>query len=126
MTFARRVFTLAGVYGLLLMAPLYFLEPQMTAMGQPLSHPETYYGFVGVTLVFQLVFLAIGRDPERYKPLMLVGILEKAVFAGAVAALYFLGRAQGVVTVFAAIDAMLGVLFVVAWRRTQVVPFRRT
>ena len=81
MTFARRIFTLAGIYGLLVMTPMYFLEPQISAMGKPLSNPESYYGFVGVTLVFQLVFLTVGRDPERFRPIMLLGVLEKASFA---------------------------------------------
>ena len=119
MIFAKRVFTLAGVYGLLVIAPMYLLEPQMAAMGRPLSHPESYYGFVGVTLVFQLVFLMIGRDPVRYRPIMLLAGLEKASFAGAVAPLYLLGRTPGIVAGFAAIDAILGLLFVVAWRRTR-------
>ena len=114
MSFAKRVFTFAGIYGLLVMTPMYFVEPQMTAMGKPLSHPGSYYGFVGITLVFQLVFLTIGRDPERYRPLMLVGVLEKASFAGAVAPLYLMGRTEGAVTIFAAIDAVLGLLFFLA------------
>lgn len=118
MTFAKRVFTIAGIFGFLVMTPMYFLEPQMAAMGQPLSHPESYYGFVGVTLVFQLIFLTISRDPVRYRPLMLVAVLEKASFAGAVAPLYLMGRTPGVVAIFAAIDAVLGVLFFMAWRRT--------
>ena len=125
MIFAKWVFTLAGIYGLLVIAPMYVLEPQMTAMGKPLSHPESYYGFVGVTLVFQLIFLTIGRDPARYRPIMLLGVLEKASFAGAVIPLYLLGRTQGAVAVFAAIDAILGLLFFVAWNRSREVPQRR-
>lgn len=122
MTFARRIFTLAGIYGLLVMTPMYFLEPQISAMGKPLSNPEFYYGFVGVTLVFQLVFLTVGRDPERFRPIMLLGVLEKASFAGAVATLCLMGRTQGIIVIFAVIDAVLGALFLLAWMRSRATP----
>lgn len=119
MTFAKRVFTLAGIYGLAVMIPMLFLEPAMIAAGKPLSHPESYYGFVGVTLVFQLIFLMIGRDPSRYRPLMPICVLEKLSFGVAVWPLYLMGRTPGVVTIFATIDLALGALFLLTWQRTR-------
>ena len=119
MKFATRVFTWAGIFGLIVMTPMYFLEPQMIAMGQPLSHPEIYYGFVGETLVFQLIFLLIGRAPARYRPLMLAGVLEKLSFGGAVWPLYLMGRTPVTPLVFGTIDLGLGVLFLISWFRTR-------
>lgn len=119
MTFAKWVFTLAGIYGLAVMTPMLFLEPAMVAAGKPLSHPESYYGFVGVTLTFQLIFLMVGRDPSRYRPLMPICVLEKLSFGAAVWPLYLMGRTPGVVAVFATIDLMLGALFLLAWRRAR-------
>ena len=120
MEFARRVFTWAGVYGLLVMFPMYFSEIAWAQAGQPaLTHPESHYGFVGVTLVFQLIFLTIGRDPSRYRPLMLLGVLEKLVFGAAVLPLYLMGRTPGIVTIFAAVDLLLGALFFASWLRTR-------
>jgi hypothetical protein len=118
-TFAKRVFTLSGIYGLAVMTPMLFLEPAMVAAGMPLSHPESYYGFVGVTLTFQLIFLTIGRDPLRYRPLMPICVLEKLVFAAAVWPLFLMGRTPGVVTIFATVDLMLGALFALSWFRTR-------
>ena len=69
MTFAKWVFRLAGIYGIIVMAPMLFLEPAMSAAGQPLTHPENYYGFVGVTLVFQLIFLTIAWVAMRRREL---------------------------------------------------------
>ena len=110
MMFAKWVFTLAGIYGVLVMAPLYFVPPA--------GPPETHYGFVGITLAFQLMFLVIGRDPVRFRPAMPVCVLEKIVFPAAVWPLYLMGRTQGVVVVFATIDLVLAALFVTAWLRT--------
>lgn len=108
--FAKWVFTLAGIYGIVVVAPLYLVPPS-----QP---PETHYGFVGITLAFQLMFLLIGRDPVRYRPAMLVGVVEKVVFPAAVWPLFLAGRTQGPVVAFATIDLVLGALFLAAWWRT--------
>lgn len=119
MMFAKRTFTLAGIYGLAVMTPMLFLEPAMIAAGKPLSHPESYYGFIGITLTFQLIFLMVGRDPTRFRPLMPICMLEKLSFGAVIWPLFLMGRTPGVVTVFATIDLILGALFVVAWRRTR-------
>ena len=119
MTFAKWVFTLAGVYGLIVMVPMLFLERAMAAAGQPLSHPESYYGFVGVVLVFQLVFLTIATDPLRFRPIMLLGVLEKLSFGAAVYPLYIMGRTPAAVVVFATIDLFLAAMFAISWRRSR-------
>ena len=81
MTFAKWVFTIGGLFGLVMIAPLFFLEDQMAAMsGSPMTHPENYYGFVGVTFAWQLVYLVIGRNPAPYRPIMLLGALGKLIF----------------------------------------------
>jgi len=119
MRFARWVFLLAGVSGILMVVPPYFLEAKM---GQddppPITHPEYYYGFLGVTLSWQFLFLVIASDTVRYRPAMLPAMLEKASFAFAVPLLYAAGRVAGVWLVAASIDATWLVLFVVAYLRT--------
>jgi hypothetical protein len=118
--FARRVFTTAGIWGILVVLPLYFLEARIGRDDPPaLTHPEYFYGFVGVTLAWQLVYLAIGRDPERHRPIMLLGFAAKASFGSAVAVLVALGRTSPLVLAGASIDIALAVLFLVAWARTR-------
>jgi len=47
MTFARRVFTIAGIYGLLVVTPLYLLEDRIGRdQPPPITHPEFFYGFL--------------------------------------------------------------------------------
>lgn len=86
MRFARWVYLLAGIVGVLVVAPMYakdrFLE------GKPLAHPEFYYGFVAVTLAWQLQYALIGTDPLRYRPAMPVAMLAKGGFALSMALLY--------------------------------------
>jgi hypothetical protein len=119
MRFAKWVFLLAGVSGLLLVLPPYFLERRTGEdYPPPITHPEYYYGFFGVTLAWQFLFLVIASDPVRYRRAMLPGMLEKASFAVAIPILYAVGRVAGVWVGFAAMDAIWLVLFVVAYLRT--------
>lgn len=119
MTFARRVFGLAGIYGIVTLAPLYVLEDWMNqAFPPPIAHPEHFYGFIGVALAWQLVFLAISRDPVRYRPIMLLGIVEKLSFGVAAWVLFLGGRLALVSLGPASVDLALAVLFAIAFRRS--------
>jgi hypothetical protein len=118
MRFAKWVFLAAGVYGLIVLTPLYFLEATVSATQGPVTHPEYYYGFVGCALAFQVLFLIISRDPARLRPTMLAGIVEKATFPAAVWPLFLQHRAPTPVLVMSSIDLFWGVLFVVSWFRT--------
>ena len=120
MTFARWVFTIGGLFGLIMIAPLFFLEDQMARMGGgPISHPENYYGFVGVTFAWQLVYLVIGRNPAPYRPIMLLGALGKVIFGVAVWTLALQGRTPMTVAYVSSPDLVWAALFVVAWFRTK-------
>ena len=120
MRFARRVFFIAGIYGLVVLAPQYFLEAKTGRDFPPaITHPEYYYGFIGVGLAFQVLFLVIARDPVRLRAAMIPAVLEKATFGVAAVALYLQGRTPSVVLGFALVDLLLGALFVVAYAKTS-------
>src|SRR6478609_3711137 len=58
MQFAKRVFLIAGIWGVLIMVPQYFNEGWIGQHLPPaITHPEYYYGFTGGTLAWQLAFL---------------------------------------------------------------------
>lgn len=120
MKLARIVFLVAGIYGLIVLLPLYFMEAQTGRdYPPPITHPEYYYGFAGVGVAWQLAFLVISRDPVRYRALMLPSIVEKASFGIAVAVLYLQHRVSGFMLGAAMVDSLLGVLFIVAWIATS-------
>jgi hypothetical protein len=119
MILARRAFLIAGIYGLLVLLPLYFMEGRISRDQPPaINHPEYFYGFVGVAVSWQLAFLVISQDPNRFRPLMVPCVLEKASFGISVIALYVAGRVSGQVLASGLIDLALGILFVVAYLRT--------
>src|SRR4051812_28436124 len=119
MVFARRTFLIAGIYGLLALVPMYFLEGHIGRdTPPPITHPEFFYGFLGVAVSWEAAFLVIARDPVRFRPLMIPAVLEKASFGLPAVALWLGGRLTGSMLAAGLIDLALGVLFVVAFLRT--------
>ncbi len=115
MKFARYTFAAAGTLGILVLFPMYFfLEKTGVDNPPPVTHPEFYYGFVGVALAFQIVFLIIATDPIKYRPLMLASIVEKFAFVIPTFYLYSQSRVAGPVLGGAALDLMWGILFIVS------------
>jgi hypothetical protein len=118
MTYARWLFRIAGVYGLLTVAPMLFLEKTVGGGGW-IGRPEYYYGWVMAALVFQLMFLVIATDPARFRPLIPIAILEKFTWIAALWALALQGRVPPPTLVIGSVDAVWGTLFVIAWIRTR-------
>jgi hypothetical protein len=112
---ARLIFAIAGIYGLIVLLPMFFIEPWLVP---PPSRPEDYYGFLGSATAFQLVYLTIARDPVRFRPLMPVAVLAKALFFVTMLSLCGEGRAAPPAMVLASIDGLIGLAFAYAWWRT--------
>ena len=122
MNFARRVFFTAAVYGFVSIVPGFFTEARTSHDFPPeITHPEYYYGFYGVGLAWQVLFLILSKDPVRFRPMMIPAVLEKASFSLAVLVLLALGRVPPFLLVFAAIDAIFGILFLIAYSKTRTV-----
>ena len=110
------MFLVAGVYGIVVLAPRSFVELGLPAL---IERPEHYYGFIGVALAWQFVFLIVASDVVRYRPLMLAAVLEKLSFGAAVAILYSVGRVSIGVLLAGTLDLVLGALFVAAFVATR-------
>ena len=119
MNFAKWVLRIAGVLGLFIVVPFYFTEAQVGRDLPPaITHPEYYYGFLGVTLAWQIAFLIMSTDPRRYRPLLLAALIEKGSYAIAAFWLFALGRIPTVVLGAGVMDLTLGLLFVAAYVAT--------
>lgn len=119
MKFARYVFLIGGIYGLLALVPNYFLENKNGLDFPPaINHPEYYYGFIGVATAWQVLFIIMSRDPSRYKMVMLPAIMEKASFGIAAIVLFLLKRLTLFMLTFGCIDLLLGLLFLIAYFKT--------
>jgi len=63
--------------------------------------------------------LVIAREPARYRPLMLVSVLEKLAWGIPAIVLFQQQRVTGMTLGFGGIDLLWGVLFVVAFYCTR-------
>ena len=119
MKFAKYLFYIAGVWGILVITPLYFIFNEIPKKDPPpITHPLFYYGFAGVALAWQFVFLVIGSNPVRFRPLMLVGILEKLGYFLPALVLYSQHRVHIGDVYISCGDAVLAVLFLIAYLKT--------
>lgn len=117
--FARVLFIVAGLYGIVALLPQYFAEKLIGRLFPPvITHPEYFYGFIGVVVVWHVLFLVIAREPLRYRPLMGLAFAEKFVFGVPTVLLYVQGRVGTAILGAALIDLAFGVLFIIAYRVT--------
>jgi hypothetical protein len=115
MKFAKFVFTGAGIWGLIVLTPFYFLFDFIGRSDPPaITHPDFYFGFLGLGLAWQIAFLIIGRDPVRFSPMMIPAVCEKAFYVISLVVLYQSGRIKLDELAVGAPDLILGCLFVAA------------
>jgi hypothetical protein len=120
MRFAKIVYYAAAIYGIVALFPQYFMEAKIGRDAPPaITHPEFFYGFVGVALVFQIIFLIIAREPLKYRALMPVTVLEKLSFGVPAVILYLQNRLEVSMLAAGMIDLFLGALFVAAFVKTK-------
>jgi hypothetical protein len=119
MKFAKIVFWAAGIWGVLILTPLFFIFGSIGRNDPPpVTHPGFYYGFAIVGLAFQFVFMVIATDPVRFRPVMIPAVFEKISYAAAMTTLYFQQRIHAADLVFAGVDFLFGLLFVMAFVKT--------
>jgi hypothetical protein len=120
MKFARIVFLTAGVWGLIVTLPLYFTYGFIGHRSPPaITHPEFYFGFVGVTLAWQLAFLLIGADPVRLRLMMIPSMVEKLSFVLASAVLLVSGHISASQAAPLVPDLILLLLFVLSFFKAR-------
>jgi hypothetical protein len=117
--FAKIIFTLAGIWGILITLPVYFLYDFIGKQSPPpINHPEFYYGFVGVTLAWQVVFLLVGRDPYKYRMMMIPAVREKCAYVLANLVLFLRHNISASQAVPSISDLVLATLFIAAFVKT--------
>lgn len=116
MKFSKIVFWVAGISGLLVVTPLYFMFDLIGAKDPPaITHPAFFYGFVGTALAWQIAFIFIATDPGRFRALMIPSVIEKFAYGVAIAVLVSQHRTGSSDLLFGVVDLTLGVLFVAAY-----------
>jgi hypothetical protein len=117
---ARVVFIAAGVWGIVVLTPLYFLvDITGRQYPPPTDYPHFFYGFLSVAMAWQVAFLVIGSNPARYRLLMIPSIIEKMGHVLGVAVLHGQARISTEDAMAAVPDVLLGLLFIIAFAKTR-------
>src|ERR1700684_2079483 len=116
MKFAKVVFCIAGIWGVVLLTPLYFMFDLIGRQDPPpITHPQFYYAFVSVAMVWQFVFFVIVTDPARFRSVILMSVFEKLSHVLPVGVLHLRGLTTPARSITALPDAVLAVFFVLAF-----------
>jgi hypothetical protein len=119
MKFAKVIFLVAAIWGVVVLTPLYFIFNMIGRQDPPpITHPAFYYGFVSVGLAFQVAFFVIARDPVRLRPMMIPAVLEKFGYGATLLALYLQNRLHLQDLALGGVDVLFGVLFLAAFFKT--------
>jgi hypothetical protein len=120
MKLAKIVFWIAGVWGVLVLTPLYFIFNMIGRNDPPpITHPAFYYGFVSVGLAFQIAFFVIAKDPVRLRPMMIPSVLEKFGYGTTLLVLFLQNRLHPQDLALGGVDVLFGVLFLAAFFKTS-------
>jgi len=121
MRFAKIVFIGAGIWGISVLVPLYWLV-DLTGRhyAVPTDYPQFFYGFLSVAMAWQFAFLVIGTNPVRLRPLMIPAVIEKLGYVATVIVLRGHARISSSDTVVIVPDLFFGILFILALAKTRV------
>jgi hypothetical protein len=120
MKLARIIFTGAGIWGVTVLTPLYWLvDITGRRYPPPADYPQFFYGFMAVALAWQIAFLLIGSNPARFRSLMIPAMIEKFGYVSTLFVLYGRSLITSIDLQPAIPDGILGMLFVVAFIKTR-------
>ena len=126
MKFARVVFLGAGIWGIAILTPLYFLFDTIGSQhASPITYPQFYYGFTGVAMAWQFAFIVIGWDPIRFRLMMIPSMAEKLIYGLTMGILYSQGRMTFAELLPVFPDLLICALFAVAFAKTSELSVRR-
>src|SRR5215510_11123942 len=116
MRFAKYVFIGAGIWGIAVLTPLFWLV-DITGRQYPPPHdyPEFFYGFIAVAMAWQIAFIVIGSNPLRYRMFMIPAMIEKFGYVSLLFLLYGRSRIPAIDVQPAIPDGLIGILFVVSF-----------
>jgi hypothetical protein len=118
--FAKYVFISAGVWGIPVLTPFYWLvDVTGRRYTAPTEYPHFFYGFFAITMAWQFAFLVIGSNPVRFRPLMVPSMFEKFSYVVTLVVLYNQARISAADFQAAIPDLILGILFVIAFVKTR-------
>jgi hypothetical protein len=115
MKFARWVFLIAGLLGLLPLVPVIYsiLVSGQAILPNPGSMGLFFYAFLLQYVCWQILYFILARDPLRFRPMMILAFFAQLLTPFNTAWWYFYGFTRWVP--IAIVDLVLAILFLVAF-----------
>lgn len=124
LSMVRLLFVIAGLYDFLIGATFLFFGPWLfDSTGVPHPNHWAYVQFGALLLIiFGIMFLVIARDPAANRNLIPYGLMLKLSYTGLVCYYWFTTDCPLLFKPFAIIDAIMFVLFLLAYSKPAARP----
>ncbi len=80
----------------------------------PVIHPEFFYGFFALGIVWRILFLILATDPINYRTMMIPSMLEKIGYPVALIVLHLQNRIAPRMFALGSLDWIFFILFFIA------------
>jgi len=118
MAYARRVFGIAAIHGVIVLMLRWTFDPAPPRAGAAVEPATLLPEFVPLLIAMSALFALVASEPMRYRALMLVGVVQKAGVGGATLWLHAQQRLPPSSLGASLVELGLACLFVVAYVRT--------
>jgi len=109
---ARRLFTVAAIFNLLVGLPMLVAYPVVAKMLALQGPPTVWFDIVAcVVVLFGYVYWKVARDPVQFRPYVLLGILAKLLFVIAVYGHWLAGDISSRVAALVTVDLVFALAF---------------
>jgi hypothetical protein len=120
MRLAKIIFIGAGIWGIAVLTPLYWLvDISGRHYAPPNDYPQFFYGFIAVAIAWQIAFLMIGSDPARFRIFMIPAMIEKFAYVSTLLIMHGRSLIPTIDVQPAIPDGLIGLLFIVAFWATR-------
>ena len=120
MRLAKIIFIGAGIWGIAVLTPLYWLvDISGRHYPSPNDYPQFFYGFIAVAIAWQIAFLMIGSNPARFRIFMIPAMIEKFAYVSTLLIMYGRSLIPTIDVQPAIPDGLIGLLFIVAFWATR-------
>jgi hypothetical protein len=109
---ARPLFSIAALFNFAVGVPMLVAYPVVARVLQLKGKPTVWFHVAAaVVLVFGYAYWCVARDPVRFRPYVLLGIIGKLAFVVAIYGHWIAGSASGRSAMLVTVDLIFALLF---------------
>lgn len=120
---ARPLFSIAALFNLVVGIPMLAAYPTVARLLQLEGPPTVWFHIAAaIVVIFGFAYWSIARDPVKFRPYIVLGIVGKLAFVVVIYGHWLAGSVSGRTAVLVTGDLLFALLFVAYLRGSRVAP----